>query len=352
MTTTLMMNIDPTTLLLKGDDVKRTFEKEWLIRLFAKHKDIPQSDVLLFLHKAQLTGANPILDQIYLIERKVKVSEYGQQDRWEKRGTVVFSYQFLNAKANETGEFHGYKIVTGPKKRFNPFAKAGEEMREELCATCTVTRNGHEFSYDAWWSEYAQDNHQWKSKPYLMLEKCAFAGALRRAFPEALSGIYIEDEMKEEDLDADIDKRRKNEAIETTANKVEERNEEISRKLASADDVDRIDATLALIKSGMSSLTSGLDLTAKGKAMVEHLGVNKFDDLKTKSLEELELKQKNIQAIIEEKISREMNLKNNSTSEVKDAPKEEIKTEVKDAKAPRAPKNQPKPSFILGEDIK
>lgn len=303
-----LTNIDPMTLLLKGEDVKRTFEKEWILRLFAKHKELPQSDVVEYLHKAQLTGANPILGQIYLIERNVKVKDR-TGERWEKRGTVVYSYHFINAKANETGEFQGYTSEVAPKTSFNPFANKGEEKSEELCATVVVKRNGKDFPYTVWWSEYFQDNSQWRSKPYVMLEKCAFAGALRRAFPEALSGIYIEDEIRDKDIEAEIEKRQKNEAIEANADKVEEITKRIEQKLESSENMEVIEATLELIKNAMKSLTDGLALTAKGKAMQEHLGVNKFDDLKTKSLEELQLKLKNLQSVVQEKVDREMKAK-------------------------------------------
>lgn len=350
MSITSLTNIDPTSLLLKGDDVKRTFEKEWLIRLFAKHKDLPQSDVLLFLHKAQLTGANPILDHIYLTERNTKVSRYGEPDRWEKRGTVIFSYQFLNAKANETGEFDDYTKETGPKKRFNPFAKNSEDQwKEELCSSVTVIRKGKKSTYDAWWSEYFQDNTQWRSKPYLMLEKCAFAGALRLAFPETLSGIYIADEMKDEDFDAEIEKRRNAEAIETTVSKTIERAEEIKTKIESPELMDQIEATVKMINSEMGILTKGMDLGGKGKAMSENLGVNRFADLKTKSLEELELKLKNLRAINEEKISRDQKVADinaNATSEVKT---EALTPEVEKAKSTTKKPLNEKPSFTLNE---
>lgn len=318
-----LTNIDPTKLLLKGDDVRRTFESEWILRLFAKHKDLPQSDVLEFLHKAQLTGANPILNQVYLIERNTKVKEYGQPERWQKRGTVVFSYHFLNAKANESGQFQGYTKKTGPQTRFNPFAQKGEQETMELCCTTTVKRNGYEFSYDAWWSEFSQDNAQWRSKPYLMLEKCSFAGALRMAFPEALSGIYIEDEIKDDDLEADIERKKNNEAIEAAATKTIERVEAIQKKLESKDSAEQVDATINLIAETMAALFKGYDILEKGIAINEHLGVNKFSELKDKPLSHLQLKLDGIKALLAAKILRE--------------------TKVNEIN-----KNASQPSFILG----
>lgn len=340
MSVTSLVNFDPSSLLLKSEDVKRSFEKDWLLRLFAKHKEIPQSDVIQFIHKAQLTGANPMLDQIFLIERKVKVTEYGQPDRWEKRGTIVFSYQFLNAKANETGEFEGYKITTGPKERFNPFNP--DQSKKELCSTCIVTRKGFEFSYDAWWSEYQQDNAQWRSKPYLMLEKCAFAGALRRGFPEALSGIYIEDEMKEEDFDLEIEKRMKNEAIDATASKVEDQVKSLEARLISPDEKEKKIALIEVIKGNMSYLTQGMDLQGKGSAMTIYLGVKRFDDLAEKPLEEIEFKNKTVQAVVDEKRLRESKIA--TPDESKSITPDKIENKKTDS--PKG-KKQEKPSFVI-----
>ena len=285
---------------LLQNDVKRSFEENYLKMLFQKHHELPKSDIIEFIHKAQQTGANPSLNQIFLIERNTKVGY-----EWKKVGTVVFSYNFIQAIANQTGEYEGYSITTGLVEKFdiNTF-----EAKKMLASTCIVKRKGREFPYTAYFDEYVQVKDgkatgTWASKPYMMIEKCALSGALRRAFPEALSGMYCEEEM--ESLAGDMDKKVINDAIEVKALERVEKVEAIierSKPETKAEHAELIEG----IKILLGKLTEGETPAKKAKALSDICNVGAFSALSLKSVDELKELTSKISVLIKEKEEREL----------------------------------------------
>lgn len=279
-------------------DVKRSFEENYLKMLFEKHRELPKSDIIEFIHKAQQTGANPSLNQIFLIERNTKVGF-----EWKKVGTVVFSYNFIQAVANQTGDYEGYTIKTGLLDKFdiNTF-----EAKKMLASTCVVKRKGKEFPYTAYFDEYVQVKDgkatgTWASKPYMMIEKCALSGSLRRAFPEALSGMYCEEEM--ESVSAELDRQKENEAIEDRVEVRLEKYEaliEKSKPEAVAEHGELIDG----IKKLLGDLTTGETTKQKAKALSDICGVGTFSALSLKTPNELKALTIKISEIIKEKSLR------------------------------------------------
>jgi len=295
--------------VLLTTDVKRSFENNYLKMLFERHRDLPKSDIIEFIHKAQQTGANPSLNQIFLIERNTKVGF-----EWKKVGTVVFSYNFIQAIANQTGDYEGYTIKTELLDKFdiNTF-----EAKKMLASTCVVKRKGREFPYTAYFDEYVQVKDgkatgTWASKPYMMIEKCALSGALRRAFPEALSGMYCEEEM--ESINADFDKHEDEKKLENDATVRIEKYDKLIEK-SKPENVKDHEQAIDCIRVLLGELTKGETTAQKAKALSDICGVGTFSALSLKTPDELNALSDKIGSIIMEKSQRELTASKKKTDE-------------------------------------
>lgn len=160
-------------------------------------KGATKEELQLFLYTSKRTGLDPLTKQIHFVKR------------WDsKAGKEVGAIQ--------TG-IDGYRAIaerTGTLAGIDDAVYDTENEPHPNKASVTVyrlikgTRVG--FTASARWAEYAQtyfdkrigkQNYgpMWKKMPYLMLAKCAEALALRKAFPNDLSGIYTNEEMSQAD---------------------------------------------------------------------------------------------------------------------------------------------------------
>lgn len=157
--------------------------------------NVSEADLAVFFHHAARTGLDPFARQIYMIER------------WSKDGpkqtiqTGIDGFRLIARRATDArnGTF-GY-LPTEWCGQDGQWKDVWLESRPPAAARVTVVRDGAQFPAVALFSEYAQTTKQgaptqmWASKGSLMLAKCAEALALRKAFPQDLSGLYTGDEM-------------------------------------------------------------------------------------------------------------------------------------------------------------
>lgn len=170
-------------------------------------KNATDNELKLFLYQCEKTGLDPFARQIYFIK--------------DNNGKVMIqaSIDGLRLVAQRSGEYAGQDEpewgVTEEKEQFAKisvykFSKSGERYKAAVGV--------------AFWSEYCpmitdyktqqkKPSYMWSKMPRTMLAKVAEALALRKAFPQELSGIYTTEEMEQSVETPSIDIKSINENI-------------------------------------------------------------------------------------------------------------------------------------------
>lgn len=136
-------------------------------------------ELQLFLHVCHKTGLDPLVKQVYSVK-------YGT-DR-----SIIVGIDGFRSVAERTGCY-----APGKESTFS-YDPQGR-LKSATAYVKKMTRDGtwHEVSASAFWAEYGSDKQFWQKMPHVMLSKCAEAIALRKAFPNELSGLYTQDEMEQ-----------------------------------------------------------------------------------------------------------------------------------------------------------
>lgn len=182
-----------------------------------KSREATGPELAMFAEQVQRTGLDPFFGQIYGIYRK--------DDGVEKMGIQV-GIDGFRLIAERTGKYQGQTPVEWCDHEgvwTDVWLKEGNPS----AARVGVYKRGHkEPTYAvAHWREYLPSGNAgplWRKMPANQIAKCAEALALRKVFPNELSGLYTPEEMDQADTPAVFTPEQAASIIDGTATEVKE----------------------------------------------------------------------------------------------------------------------------------
>lgn len=161
-------------------------------------KGCDQNELAFFLQVAKLKRLDPFSGQIHVVKRWDSMA--GKEKMTVQTG--IDGYRVIAARTNDLAGIEDPEYDS-------------EDNEHPNWAKVTVYRYGRSdekvpYRATARWGEYVQlkkdgtPNRMWKEKPFLMLGKVAEALALRKAFPDELSGMYTNEEMEQADSEGRV----------------------------------------------------------------------------------------------------------------------------------------------------
>lgn len=147
-----------------------------------------REEATVLMELARVRRLNPITGQIHFVARNTKAGK-----KWSSQ-VGIDGFRVI---AERTGKYDGQD---------EPEFERSADGMPTVCRVRVYRKDwGRPAVGVAHFTEYAQTDFNgkltkmWESKPHIMLAKCAEALALRKAFPDDLSGLYTPDEMAQAD---------------------------------------------------------------------------------------------------------------------------------------------------------
>lgn len=153
-------------------------------------RDASDNELALFVAQCKRTGLDPLSKQIYAI-------------RVQGRLVIMASIDGLRLIAERTGKYAGQ---IGPQWCGEDGVWKDVWLSSNPPAAAKVGIVRSDFKEVVWgvatYRSYVKQTPIWKSMPDIMLSKCAEALALRKAFPNDISGLYEREEIDIESASA------------------------------------------------------------------------------------------------------------------------------------------------------
>lgn len=160
-------------------------------------REASSAELGVFLHQCQRTGLDPFSKQIYLIYRPGY-----ENNRPVMKPTTQVGIDGFRVIRDRIARRDGLSVEYADTLWYTADGTACDVwLWDEPPAACkfTVLVDGRRFPATLRFGEYVQRkkdgavNKMWTEKAAHMIEKCAEADALRRAFPNDMAGVMLED---------------------------------------------------------------------------------------------------------------------------------------------------------------
>jgi phage recombination protein Bet len=221
-------------------------------------KGASDQELELFIRQCERTGLDPFARQIYAIKR------------WDAQvGADVMQTQVsidgLRTLAAETGEMGGQDgpYWSGTQGMWtDAWLQSGTPKAAKVTVYRYVGDRRASFTGVALWDSYCQrkkdgtPTRMWSQMGPEMLAKCAEALALRKAFPQKLSGLYTTDEMSQASSEQPISMRDPQKGLRAALEKDDGQSPTLPPPIAPADAVEGSEGT-AGVPSGTRDAVGG-----------------------------------------------------------------------------------------------
>lgn len=187
-----------------------TRERLDLIKKTVCPQGIGDDEFALFIEQCKRSGLDPLLKEAFCVKRRQNIGT-------KERPNWIEKYEFQPAETgmlSRSEEFPDHRGVTasavysgdsisidaGAGVVVHSFVP-GKARGNLLGAWAKVEREGR--TATVVWLDlagYQQSSAMWGRIPSTMMEKCARVAALRKAYPRAFGGLYIKEEMPQDEV--------------------------------------------------------------------------------------------------------------------------------------------------------